>query len=574
MTIEWITIGAYFGFLLILGFFFSKLNRNLSDYIRGGAQATWWLAGTSALMGGISAFTFTGNAAAAFQAGPVMLTVYLGNCIGLLLCWLFVAARLRQTRAYTTADIIRQRFGPEAESVSVIFGVVLAPVNAAIQLWALSTFLSAVFGLPILPTIVTIGSVVLIYSTTGGRWAVMATDFLQSLILLPVTLLLAYLALRYVGGWEGFMTYWSDPSIQQEFKLIKQPGEFSGDRFTLGWIGAVLILQVSTFISMNTAGRFLSVKDGREASRSALLSLVLMSLGAIVWVLPAIVARFRFEEKVMSVGLDNPAEAAYSIAALELLPNGLIGLMIVAMLAATMSSMDTGLNSMTGAIVRNLIQPARDLYGAKALSDNANVWVCRLVTTLLGATIICYAIIMATQNSFELFDAFLILNSTIGLPLGIPLIAGLFIKRLPRSSYFIMIGICALPSIYTYWDGAVNGNAWSMQGRTFLICAAAVLSLFVCMPFYRYSSTGYKSRVEQLFVLMRTPVNFAEEIGESRDHQQLYVLGSAAVVAGLFLSLFMFLPNPLWGRLSIGFVSGFVLLVGVFLRWMASRGSR
>lgn len=63
MILEWITIGAYFIFLLVLGIFFSRLNRNLSDYIRDGAQATGWLAGTSALMGGISAFSFTGNAA-------------------------------------------------------------------------------------------------------------------------------------------------------------------------------------------------------------------------------------------------------------------------------------------------------------------------------------------------------------------------------------------------------------------------------------------------------------------------------------------------------------------------------
>lgn len=569
MTIEWITIGGYFAFLLVLGWVFSRMNRNLSDYVRGGAQATWWLAGTSALMGGISAFTFTGNAAAAFQAGPVMLTVYLGNCIGLLLCWLFVAARLRQTRAFTTADIIRRRFGPEAEFISVLFGILLAPLNAAIQLWALATFASAVFGFPVLPTIIVIGLVVLIYSTSGGRWAVMATDFLQSLVLLPITLLLAYLALNHVGGWDGFLSHWQNPDIQRDFQWIKQPGEYSGDRFTSGWILAVLILQVSTFVSMNTAGRFLSVKDGREASRSALLSLVLMSIGAIVWVIPAIVARFSFEQKVLAVDIDNPAEAAYSIAALELLPNGMIGLMIIAMLAATMSSMDTGLNSMTGAIVRNLISPVRKLMKREELSDKSNVILCKFITSLLGATIISYALILATQDAFELFDAFLVLNSTIGLPLGIPLIAGLFIKRLPRGAYIAMIVICAIPSVYTYWDAQVNDGAWTMQERTFLVCLAAIVSLLVCIPFYRFSGKSYRNRVDELFRQMNTPVDFEKEIGENRDLHQLKVLGLSAMIAGGFLAILILLPNPLWGRLSVLFVAGFVFLTGLLLRWAA-----
>ncbi|MDT8405593.1 hypothetical protein, partial [Sulfuriflexus sp.] len=79
----------------------------MSDFVRGGAQGTWWLVGTSMLMSGISAFTFTGNGSAAFDAGPTFLVIYVANCSAYLIGWLFLGAWFRQTRAYTAADVLR-----------------------------------------------------------------------------------------------------------------------------------------------------------------------------------------------------------------------------------------------------------------------------------------------------------------------------------------------------------------------------------------------------------------------------------------------------------------------------------
>ena len=116
MYLEYITLGLYLLILPVLGLLFSKLNKNLSDYVRGGAQATWWLAGASIMMSNTSAFTFTGNASMAFLAGPTVLTIYAANVCALLISGFFLAAWFRQTRAYTTADVVRSRFGPAARA--------------------------------------------------------------------------------------------------------------------------------------------------------------------------------------------------------------------------------------------------------------------------------------------------------------------------------------------------------------------------------------------------------------------------------------------------------------------------
>lgn len=121
-------------------------------------------------MAGISAFTFTGNASAAYEAGPTVLIIYAANATALLLCGLFLGAWFRQTRAYTVTNVVRQRFSPAVEQFSAYTSIMLGPVGAAIQLWALCVFASGTFGIPVQWCIVVIGSVVILYATTGGKW--------------------------------------------------------------------------------------------------------------------------------------------------------------------------------------------------------------------------------------------------------------------------------------------------------------------------------------------------------------------------------------------------------------------
>ena len=142
MGIEYATILIYFVFLVVIGLWVSKMNTSVRDYVNGGAKATWWMVGTSIFMGGISAFTFTGNASAAYSAGPTFLVIYAANVIGFLLC-MVIGPWFRQTRADTWADVLRERYGVQIEQFSSIIGVVLSPLSAGIQLYALSVFASS-----------------------------------------------------------------------------------------------------------------------------------------------------------------------------------------------------------------------------------------------------------------------------------------------------------------------------------------------------------------------------------------------------------------------------------------------
>jgi solute:Na+ symporter, SSS family len=575
MNLEYITLGFYFLILLGLGVGFSRVTKNMSDFVRGGAQGTWWLVGSSIVMAGISAFTFTGNGSAAFMAGPTFLIIYVANCAAYLIGWLFLAAWFRQTRAYTQSDLLRARFGTAVEQFASYTGLFLGPLASAIQLWALAMFSSAVFGFPMTPTIVVIGVVVVVYSTLGGRWAVMATDFVQGVIMMAITTAVAILALQHIGGVGAFLNYFSHPEFVEDFKLINDPGQFDNDRFTLKWVVVIFFMTLYHQISLVTATRYLAVKDGREARRASLFAFFLMAIGSAIWFLPPMVARFMYGDEIMAQGLENPAESAYAFIAMKLLPNGLLGVLIAAMFAATMSSMDTGLNTQAGIVVRNIVPRLRSALGLNPeISNRYEMWICYLSTLCFGCIIIGGAILFSQQKEFILFDAYFIIGSVIGIPLGFPLVVGLWVKRIPFWSYFVIFGACLIPSFLSFYDAQFNNNPWTIQDRALWIFVAGIIATVGCFPLWKFAGKKQCEQISEFFTTMKTPVDFAAEIGLSTDKKQAKIIGISTSILGAAILLLLLLPNTMVERLWILSVGGTVATVGIYLSLYGSRGEK
>ncbi|MEX0332017.1 MAG: sodium:solute symporter [Puniceicoccaceae bacterium] len=552
----------------VLGYVFSKLNTNLSDFVRGGGQGTWWLVGSSILMSGISAFTFTGNASAAFEAGPTVLIIYAANVVALGLGAWFLGAWFRQTRAYTRTDVVRLRFGVAIEQFNAYTVVALNPIAASIQLWALAVFANSIFGIPVPVGIIVIGLIVIFYSTTGGKWAVMATDFAQSLILFSITILVAVLSIIKIGGFGEFFSFFGDPRFAEDFKFIKDPGAFPTDRFTMKWIIVIFLMSIYQQIALTSADRYLTVRDGKEARKSAALAAVLMAFGAMIWFIPPMVARFLYQDEILAQSVENPANTSYAYIAQQVLPNGLMGVMIAAMFSATMSSMDSGLNAQVGVIARNIVPALRRLFGiTKEMSDRSSLIMCRFLTLMLGLLIMTYSILFTLNKELILFDAYLMVNSIIGIPLGFPLVVGLWIKHIPRWSFFWIFGVCLVPSIYSFYLNFAHDIQWTIQYRAMWIFIFGFVGTAVSLPFYRYSSKEFKELTETFFKTMHTPVDFLKEIGVSKNYQQLVILSRTSIGIGLSMLLFLLVPNSLGGRISILFVGGFCLTVGGLLHW-------
>jgi solute:Na+ symporter, SSS family len=572
MWIEFVTLGVYFVLLLGIGAYFARFNRNLSDFVRGGAKCTWWMIGSSSLMAGISAFTFTGNGSAIFEAGLSPLVIYVANVLGFVIGGLGLAAWFRQTRGYTYGDVIRGRFGPSVERTFIGFNLLYAPFASAIQLWALALFVSSAFGLPLTAMIVLIGVITLAYSTSGGMWGVIATDVMQAVLLYGMTILIAVLCVSHAGGLGAFWGYYRSPELAEAYQLVKPAGAFPQDRFTWQWLVVAFVMQLISQLHLGgQPNRYLAAKDGREAARAAWLGGAMMFFGVIAWFIPPMMARFLYAPEVMAAAVNDPATTAYAVAARHVLPNGLLGLLIAAMFAATMSSIDTGLNAQTGVIVNNLIAPWRRFRGRAALPDRTMLRLCRGINILLGLLIISIALFLARQGAMRLFDAYMLIGSVITVPISLPLLVCLFVRPMPVWSFFTMFAGGMVPSIYTLIDERLYGTAWTLQERSLAVLAGACVALLLSLPFRHRRSTANRLNEEQFLERARTPVDFAREIGPSNDAAQAWAMAKVIYVMGALLFAFLLVPNPLAGRLAITALALFVVGCAAGLHLLARR---
>jgi solute:Na+ symporter, SSS family len=228
--------------------------------------------------------------------------------------------------------------------------------------------------------------------------------------------------------------------------------------------------------------------------------------------------------------------------------------------------MDTALNGQVGVIVRNMIPRFREKIGKPPLEPAAEMWLCRFLTVVLGVIIIFYSLLWVTQKDIVLFDAYLAISSIIGIPLGFPMLAALWLKKLWKWSYFVIISACLLPSAYAYYDAQINDVAWSIQERAMWIFIFGAISTAVCVLLSKLNDAEYQEKEKMFFVTMAESVDFEREIGGSFDGRQLIVMGNASLVLGLLLSLLILVPNPLSGRLLAGGVALVITAIGIFLR--------
>jgi len=120
-----------------------------------------------------------------------------------------------------------------------------------------------------------VGAVVLIYSLIGGSWAVTATDFLQTLILIPITILVGVLCLVKLGGVGALFQGIQNMGLSSAYGVFNAPDQFPLRAHTYAWAVALLVKNVIGYTTFTSAQRSLLRKGGRQASQAAWLGLVM-----------------------------------------------------------------------------------------------------------------------------------------------------------------------------------------------------------------------------------------------------------------------------------------------------------
>lgn len=551
--VDFAVIAAYMALMLGIGVYAMRFNRGATDYFKGGSRIHWLAAGLSSFMSGFSAWTFTGAAGLAYQRGLIAVLIYVGNACTFLLGYFLFAQRWRRARIGTVMEYLVDRYDEKTRQAFSWTTIFFQLFMGATMLYGLALFVAPTCGWPLSWTIVGSQAVILAYCVIGGLWAVVITDFLQAAILMPFTLVMLFASLSKVGGVSGLVAGLPPEATS----LALTPG--------YGWT-YVACWTVMTSFGYNTAAmaqRYFSVEDERASRKIALLCFSLFLVGAFVWFVPPFAMRVLHPDLgAIWPGLANPHESSYALAALTLLPSGLVGIMLAAMFSATMSSL-SGLLNIHASIISKDIFPT--LFPRRA-GEAEKLTVAWTATFAVGVLVMAIALAMALGR-YTVFGAMVTFNTVMSLAYGPPALLGLVARRTPSWSGLASFAVAlAIGSIGTFVFG------WGLVANVATVVPASVAVFFLTRLFPERSPLR-AARQEDLYRRLDTPVDVAAELGDAHDPtaEVFRFLSRATGLVGLLCLPFVFTAPPEERATAVGYVA-ITLALAAALRLVGGKG--
>jgi len=328
-------IGIYFLIVFAIGLYFARKERTSTDYFLASRDIGWFFIGASLFVSNISTEHFIGLSGTGASSGlAVGHFEWLACLILLVLGWVFVPFYLR-SNVFTMPEFLERRFNRScAVYLAGISIIAYIFTKISVQLYAASVVLERVAGWSLWKTAVVLVIATGIYTIAGGLAAVIYTDTVQTLILITGAVALTLIGLHRVGGIDHLRTM----VPEGYFHMIK-PSSDPQFPWTGIFFGAPILGIWYWCTDQVIVQRVLSARDEGHAKAGTIFAGFLKILPVFMLVLPGIIAFALYPDQVAKPDL------AYPTLVLNLLPTGLVGLVMAALLAAVMGAMSSVFNS-------------------------------------------------------------------------------------------------------------------------------------------------------------------------------------------------------------------------------------
>lgn len=380
-AVDPLIVCVYILCIILAGLWFSRKSRRTSrGYFLAGKSLTWPVIGASLFASNISTVHLVGLAESGYVDGIVWGNFEWFACFELLiLAFVFVPFYLR-TGVTTLPEFLEKRYDSRSRIVLAIFSILAALfMHIGVSFYAGAIVLKAVLGLDLYVSIVVIAAATGIYTIVGGLRSVVITETLQTVILIAGSASLTILAIQALPA-AGIDSYAALKEAVDPDRLRAISFDPSRTGFTfMDMLSGHLVLGIWYWCTDQTiAQRTLGAKNEAEAKMGAIFAGFLKVSPVFIMVLPGILAFALFGDQI------TETKSVLSVLILELMPVGLKGVMVAALLAAVMSSVAAALNSCSTLVVHDVIERIRP-----GLPDRTKISVGRAtgVIVLLMATV-------------------------------------------------------------------------------------------------------------------------------------------------------------------------------------------
>ncbi|MEE9190574.1 MAG: hypothetical protein V3U16_07375 [Candidatus Neomarinimicrobiota bacterium] len=598
-SIDYIVIVFFLIMVAGIGVFISRYNRNTKDYFKAGGKLPWVISSISLFVSGFSAFMFVSASGYTYRTG--ITSVYLfTSSFGAYWLGYFVYGKLwRRTRIDSPMELLTRRY---SQSTTYFYSIIAIIPNIFLMgtlIYTLCIFVSSAlgfgstevdFGLITLTgfeiTLVGIGAVLLIYTVLGGLWAVAVTDTLQFIILFLMTAIVFPYSFIYLG----------DGSIINGVQNLIERAPAGYLDFSLGQISFVFI---ASFWIMNSFGynvnwhigqRYYSIADERDTKKMALMCAIFGLIGPIMWILPVMVARVIFPD-IASLWpeLTAPSEASFVSLCLLILPHGFLGVVVSAILAASMSSADSTFNWLAAVVTKDVYVPiSKKVNHGEMPSDRTQLIIGKMSVLTLG--VLSIIISLSFQKIGSSFDIYMKIYSMTTPAMFVPVMLGLVYRRTPWWSGITSVSIGIISTLI------MNAVATVMSGhpleRITHIFADVQFSLFgieygkfelniffgvvVSAAVFFITSRWPNKKEEDIVRLaalekdLQTPAYAENEPIDKKNIQSYKIVALLSGLIGILLILLSMFSGNSQGLL-INFLAGMGALLFSYLFWFLSK---
>lgn len=465
----------------LIGAWFSRRQKDLRTYFVGDRNVAWWLVLISIVATETSTVTFLSVPGKAFdpkEGNLTFLQLAFGYLIGRALIAWFLLPQYLRGELFSAYQLLRQRFNPAVQRTASGLFLLTRAIADGLRLYLASLLLQQFTGWDSRASVLAIGMATMVYTYLGGIQAVIWTDAIQFVIYIIGAVAAGVCILRLLpGGVDEFLTVARD---NHKFVLL----DFSlapGLPYTIwaGVIGGAFLTMASHGADQMMVQRYLSSRSLAQARAALILSGLVVLLQFVLFLLIGVGLYVLFHQRLLDVPPRTRDDKVFGLFIVERLPHGLVGLLVAAVLSASMATLSSSLNSSANAVVTDFYQPLRPGLGerhyVKVSQGMTAVWgVARIVVALAA---------LGLSSGGSVVDQVLtVAGFTTGMILGLFILGSL---RRPVSSGAALAGLVAgfvavlLAWLPTTWGPPVLAWPWYAPIGTTVTVAAALIIHFL-----------------------------------------------------------------------------------------------
>ncbi len=403
--INYSILGGYLVALVIMGFYFSKREKTTDDFFKAGGRVPWWAAGLSIFGTQLSAITFMAIPAKSYATDW---RHFMWNMAIIMIAPLVIYVFLpffRRLNITTAYEYLEKRFNLAARLISSVMYIMFQFGRMGIVLFLPSIALSVVTGMDVNLCILLMGVLSITYTVLGGIEAVVWTDVLQVIVLLGGAVLCwIIIGFSIDGGLVGLI---ETANAYGKWRTFDFRFDLTTASFWVILLGGISGSLISYGSDQTVIQRYLTTKDERSAARGIWANAILCIPASVLFfgMGTALFVFYKAHPSLLNPTLGN-ADAIFPFYIVTQLPKGIGGLLIAGVFAASMSSLDSSMNSVATAVTTDFYRRFRG-----EADDRRCLRLARWITVVVGTIGTGIALMMAGWGIKSLWDQY---NTVIG----------------------------------------------------------------------------------------------------------------------------------------------------------------